>query len=115
MKKNIFTLIFSTLLLSSCSSSTPEDAVIGFTENMSKGEIEQAKEYATEAAASMLDLASSFGTMPLYPDYKCEILKDSIVNDNNVWVTFINQTGTEQEMQVVKIDGEWLVNMDLDK
>jgi len=97
-------------LLLSCSSG-PESAVKNFTENLAKGKIDQAKKYATEPTGKILDLASSFGGLPVNLDFKFEMVKDSII-DNRAWVTFTNQDEEEKTMELVKIDGVWLVHLE---
>lgn|SRR5690554_544950 len=109
MKKIITVFAMLTLLLS-CSSG-PESAVKNFTENLAKGKIDQAKKYATEPTGKILDLASSFGGLPVNPDFKFEMVKDSII-DNRAWVTFTNQDEEEKTMELVKIDGVWLVHLE---
>ncbi|MDU1890237.1 MAG: DUF4878 domain-containing protein [Dysgonomonas sp.] len=113
MKKLIFTL-FAVLFIYSCASG-PEKAARNFSENMAKGKVEEAKKYATEPTAKMLDLVStlsSFGGNNINPDFKFELVKDSI-EGNRAWVTFVDKsTDDEQTLELVKIDGDWKVNMD---
>lgn len=111
--KKIFAIIAVAIAMVSCSNG-PKDSVKNFTENLSKGKVNEAKKYATESTGKLVDLASSFGGMPIEPNYKFEFIKDSIV-DNEAWVKFKNQDKKEQEMHVVKIDGKWLVHMDRKK
>ena len=59
----------------------------------------------------MLDMANSMGIIPVDPDFKFEILNDSIVG-NKAWITIANPNGKSEIVQVVKIDGEWLVHME---
>ncbi len=113
MKKILFILAISSLLLS-CSSSGHVKAVKNFTENMAKGKTEEAKKYATESTAQMLSLVSSMGAGEIDPNFEFELVKDSVV-DKKAWVTFINQKGKEETVEVVKIDGKWLVHMDMQK
>ncbi len=108
--KRIFVVLALSLFLFSCSSG-PENAVKNFTENIAKGKVDKAKEYATESTGKMLDMLSGFGAIPIEPNFKFEMIKDSIV-ENRAWVTFINQDGEEDTVEVVKIDGEWLVHME---
>lgn len=107
--KKVFTVLALGLLLFSCSSG-PEVAVKNFTENLTKGKVEEAKKYATESTGAMLDMASSMGIVPVDPDFKFEMLNDSIVG-NRAWITIANPNGRSEVMEVVKIDGDWLVNM----
>lgn len=62
----------------------------------------------------MIDFASGFGGLPIDPDFKFEMVKDSIV-DNRAWVMYTDQNGKEKTIEVVKIDGNWLVHMDQKK
>ncbi|WP_324023506.1 DUF4878 domain-containing protein [Maribacter sp. BPC-D8] len=113
MKKIITTLLLA-FILTSCSSGGPKSAAKNFTENMSKGKIEEAKKYATESTGKLLDFASSLGSLPIEPDFKFKFVKDSIV-DNRAWVTFIDEKGKENDCELVKIDGEWLVHIESKK
>lgn len=111
--KKLLVIIGVGLLLTACSSG-PEKAAKNFTENLAKGKIVEAKEYATTATGSMLDLANSFGGLPINPDFEFQMKKDSVVN-NKAWVTFTNQDGKEEVMELVKIDGKWLVHLEAKK
>ena len=108
--KRILTVLCLAILLFSCSSG-PGESVKHFTENLTQGKVEEAKNYATEATGSMLDMASSMGIVPVDPDFKFEILNDSIVG-NKAWITIANPNGKSEIIHVVKIDGEWLVHME---
>lgn len=108
--KKIAMLVTLGLLMVSCSQG-PKDAAVKFTENVAKGKIEEAKKYATEPTGKLLDMAMSFGGMPVDPEAKVEFVKDSIV-DTKAWVTIKNPKGEEQEITLVKVDGKWLVNME---
>lgn len=108
MKKSSLILVVAVFLIS-CSSG-PEVAVKNFTENLTKGKVEEAKKYATETTGAMLDMASSMGIIPVEPDFKFEMLNDSIVG-NKAWIAIANPNGKSEVMEVVKIDGDWLVNM----
>tara|TARA_B110000196_G_C20631995_1_gene424492 strand:- start:91 stop:429 length:339 start_codon:yes stop_codon:yes gene_type:complete len=112
MKKTI-SIIALSILLFSCSSG-PENSAKNFTENLAKGKVEEAKKYATESAGTMLDLASSFGGLTVDPNFKFEMIKDSIV-ENKSWITYTNQKGEIETIELVKIDGDWLVHMDSKK
>jgi|GEM_PF-1062380 len=92
-------------------SSGPEEAVKNFTENLTQGKVKEAKKYATEATGTMLNMASSMGIVPVDPDFKFEMLNDSIVG-NKAWITIANPNGRTEVIQAVKIDGEWLVHME---
>ena len=108
MKKVIAILSLSAILWS-CSSG-PEKATMNFTENLAKGKVDEAKKYATESTGKMLDLVSGLGGLPVEPNFKFEMIKDSIA-ENKAWVTFKNQNGKTETLEVVNIDGNWLVHM----
>lgn len=112
MKKIVLTAALSVLLFS-CSSG-PESVAEKFTENLAQGKIEEAKKYATESTKSMLDLLNGFGGFPVNPDFEFKAEKDSVVG-NKAWITFTNQKGEEDVIELVKIDGKWLVHMEADK
>jgi hypothetical protein len=112
MKKIITVLAISTMLFS-CTAG-PESTAKNFTENLAKGKVDEAKKYATESTGKMLDFASGLGGVPIEPNFKFEMIKDSIV-ENKAWITFTNQKGNEETIEVVKIDGEWLVHVDSKK
>lgn len=112
MKKYFFALITIALMVS-CSSG-PKKAAQNFSENLAKGKIEEAKKYATESTGALLDFASKMGSSKVDPDFKFTFVKDSIV-DNRAWVTFKGKEDREQTLELVKIDGDWKVNMEMKK
>ena len=109
--RKLFTVLILSALFYSCSSG-PEKAVQNFTENLAKGKVEEAKKYATEATGKIVDLASNFGSVPVDPDFKFEVLNDSIVG-NRAWITISTPNGKGEVFQAVKIDGDWLVHMEV--
>lgn len=112
MKKLL--LLFSlSLLMFSCSSG-PEKVAGDFLENLSKGKVDEAKKYATESTGKMLDFVSSMTSLPVDPDFKFKPLRDSIV-DNKAWVFYVDKSGDETSIELVKIDGDWKVNMEAKK
>lgn len=112
MKKSILLLMLA-VFICSCASG-PETAVKNFTESLAQGKVTEAKKYGTESAGKMLDMLSVFGGIPAEPDFKFEMIKDSVV-DSKAWVTYKNAKGKEETVEVVKIDGEWLVHIDSKK
>lgn len=101
------------VFIASCSSG-PERTAKEFTENLSKGKISEAKEYCTESTGQMIDFASQLGGLTIDPDFKFNIIKDSIV-ENKAWVTYKDQNGKQDVVELVKIDGSWKVHMDSQK
>ena len=113
MKKN-FLLILALGLLFSCSSSGPKKTAQAFVDNLAQGKVDEAKKYATEATGQMLDMASAFGGIDVNPEFEFTFLRDSVV-DNSAWVYFADQDGKEDEIELVKVDGKWLVHMESEK
>ncbi|TYR37452.1 hypothetical protein FXV77_05455 [Sphingobacterium phlebotomi] len=108
MKRYLICLA-TVFLLCSCSRSHTEVAK-DFTENMAKGKIEEAKKYATESTGTMLDFAGGTGNLSVHPDFKFEVIRDSVA-DNRAWVVF-KDGNKEETVQLVKVDGKWLVHFD---
>lgn len=111
MKKILFLLMV--VFIASCSSG-PQKTAKEFTENLSKGKTLEAKKYCTEATGQMIDFASQLGGLPIDPNFKFNIVKDSIV-ENKAWVTFKDQDGEQDVVELVKIDGNWKVHMESQK
>ena len=112
MKKQLFGILVLGLLFS-CSSG-PQKAAQNFTENIAKGKIDEAKKFATEGTAKLLDLAKAFGGIPIEPDFEFNFLRDSVVK-KRAWVFYKNDKGNEDVVELVKIDGDWLVYMNANK
>jgi len=114
MKKAFFILL-TVVLMCSCSSG-PKSAAQNFSENLAKGKVDEAKKYATESTGKMLDFASGMGGgSKINPDFKFIFVKDSVA-DNRAWVTFKGaEEEREQTLELVKIDGDWKVNIDMKK
>jgi len=112
MKKLLLLAVASTFIIS-CSKG-PENAAKNFTENLAKGKVDEAKKYATQSTGKLLDFAGGFGALPVDPNFKFESVKDSIV-DNKAWVTYKTPNGQKKDIELVKIDGKWLVNMESKK
>ncbi|MCD7930664.1 MAG: DUF4878 domain-containing protein [Tannerellaceae bacterium] len=115
MKKCLLACFLFAFLVA-CSSG-PESAAQKFTENMAKGKYTEAKKYATESTGQLLDMVSGFGGGEVNPNFKFQLV-DKAVDGNMAEVTYRDKNqpeGAEQTLQLVKIDGDWLVNMDMQK
>lgn len=109
MKKYLVCFI-AICFLCSCSRSHT-DVARDFSENMAKGKIEEAKKYATDATGNMLDFASGTGSLSVDPNYKFTKIRDSVA-DNRAWVVFMDGN-REETLELVKVDGKWLVHIDM--
>ena len=97
-------------------SKTPEhqEVAIAFANNFAKGKLTEAKKYATETSAALIDLAGSLGGMNINPDANFRVVKDSIIGKKG-FVKLIDDSKEkpkEELYDVVMIDGEWKVNLD---
>lgn len=109
MKKYLFIVLVAVLGLTACSSG-PTDVAKNFSENLAQGKVDEAKKYATESTGKLLDMASGFGGIKVKPNFKFDAIKDSIVGDK-AWVFFKDENGEQQTVELVKVDGKWLVDV----
>lgn len=109
-------LLFVSVAFASCNCNSPKATAEKFTESMAKGNVEEAKKYMTPGTASLLDMmvkmtGSATDVIPTYPDFKFEMIKDSIVGDTAAWITYKGPQGNNEELTLVKQDGDWKVTM----
>ncbi|KGO79530.1 hypothetical protein Q763_13345 [Flavobacterium beibuense F44-8] len=109
------------LSLSSCSGNGPEDTAKKFIEYTNQGKFSKAKELSTDKTAAMLGMAEGFAQGKMEEmkeknkDVKVEITS-SEVNEDKATVKFKltggeNTSGSENQLNLVKVDGEWKVDM----
>lgn len=100
-------------VLASCAPA-PRSVAERFVENLAKGKISEAKKVSTDQTAKMLDLVSSFGSLPVEPDYKF-VFVDEEVDGNKATVRFKDsKTQDVSEIKLVKVDGQWKVHFESD-
>lgn len=111
--KKFLLLLFVSVAFVSCDTNSPKATAEKFTESMAKGDMEEAKKYMTTGTASLLDMAMKMSkdSIPKYPDFKFKMIKDSIVGDTIAWVTYTSPMGSQEELNLVKRDGQWKVTM----
>ncbi len=123
MKKlllSIITMVTITATLVSCGSKeTPKDVAVNFTKELNALNYDGAKKYGTPETVKFLDMLSSFSSM--VPDSLKEINKnfkveaiDETINGDNAEVHIMNGDKGDEKIQLVKINGKWLVNMTKD-
>lgn len=83
-------------------------------DNLAQGKVEEAKKYATEATGQLLDMANALGGIEVKPDFEFTFLRDSVA-DNSAWVYFADEEGKEDVIELIKVDGKWLVHADAKK
>lgn len=109
MKKYLFIALVAVFGLTACSQG-PTDVAKNFSEKLAQGKVDEAKKYATESTGKLLDMVSGFGGVKVQPNFKFEPIKDSIV-DEKAWVFFKDENGDKQTVELVKVDGKWLVDV----
>lgn len=111
--RKLLLLLFVSVVFVSCDSNSPKATAQKFSESMAKGDMEEAKKYMTPGTVSLLEMVTKMSgdSIPTYPDFKFEMIKDSIVGDTAAWVTYISPMGNMEELNLVKQDGEWKVTM----
>lgn len=112
--KKLVLILATVFFFLACGSSGPGVVAEKFSENLAKGKVNEAKKYATEATGEMLDLASSFGGLEVEPDFKF-VIKEEVIDGDKATVTFTDKDDNESTLDLVKIDGKWLVNVDMKK
>ncbi len=96
-------------------SNNRQDVAIAFAENLAKGKITEAKKYATETSAVLLDLSIKLGAkLEIAPDASFSIMKDSIMGKKAlVQVKDNNKAKAKGEWyDMVTVDDNWLVDLD---
>jgi hypothetical protein len=108
--KKLFILALLSALLVSCKDS-PSKVAKKFSQAVATGQVEEAKKYCTESTGKILDMSAAWGGLKENPNYKMNILRDSIV-DNLAFVFYTeDDSDKEQVMKLNKINGEWKVSM----
>ena len=103
------------LLLTSCGggASAPKDVTVKFLEATTKADFKEANKYASEETIKMLDMIKAFASMK--PDsvknkkVEIEVIEEKIDGDNAT--VRYKQNGKENAIKLVKIDGNWKVNI----
>jgi len=114
MKKTtlIIASISALLLLSGCGKS-PSKVAKAFCENLAEGKMTEAKKYATEQTGQLIDMAASMGAIETNPDYKFVLIDETI--DKNRAVVTCEAGPNDGKINLVKIDGDWKVDIKKDE
>jgi len=122
MKKTIFKtlLVFCSFFFLSCQKKGPEQVTMIFFKSMYSGDFESAKSYGTASTKAMLTMLESFGAQHQIKDNigktfaGMEITETKIDGDKATCnVKMLSKEGKNEESPVnlVKQEGEWLVNI----
>ena len=121
--KNVFFKAGTTLMiifLFACTGNTPERVAKNYLKAFNNHEFEEAKKYGTEVTAKLLDMQIAFlkmGTMPepVVKDRKIKMLDEKIINDTTAVVTYqMEGSKGDQTLNLVKLNGQWKVEMSKD-
>lgn len=114
-------VLFSAALVGCGSdSNTPEDVAVAFTEAVSSLEFGEAGQYATEESRNALEfLETIYSEMPeeeLEQELESvpetpSVVSTEVTGDSAI-VTLENGDGAQEVMNLVRVDGEWLVNFE---
>lgn len=102
----VFVLCF--IFLSSCSDS-PSEVTEKFFENLAHGNLEKAKEYATDGTCKQLDKYAEEETLEVHPDYECDILSEEIDGNKAVVTLDGDELFAPNEVNLIKTDRKWKV------
>jgi len=97
----------------------PAAVATKFLNHLRMFEFDEARKYGTEATGKMLDMFSMMlemskknGKEPDTPPKAIDIqVVKTAIDGKNAVVTYKNEEGKEQQLDLVKVKGKWLVNM----
>lgn len=104
----VLTVLVVLAMFASCAKKGPEQVAEKFLNHLSKQEFAEAKKYATESTQKMLDFLSQFPEQEV-KETKIENLKCTEEADK-AKCTY-TADGKEESIDLVKVDGKWLVDM----
>lgn len=102
------------ILISSCGGGAgPKETAEKFLTHINNFQFEEAKAYATEGTASLLDMVAGFAAMSEEkPEATAFEILDVTEDGDKATVTYKNQGAEESEtLTLVKQEGKWLVDM----
>lgn len=116
MNKLHYVLMVVFLLFTSCKrSEKPKDVADHFLSAWSKGDFEEAKNYGTEDSKKLLDMMNNFKLMvedsTFEKETKYKITREKIEGDNATVYYKEEGNSGESHLSLVKIYGEWKVNV----
>ena len=106
--RNIITVFFLIFLVG-CMGSSPSSTAKSFMSALQDGNATKAKEYATANTAVILDMMVAMGKLPNVKNFK--IVKE-LIDGNRAMVRYTEgDSGQEQELNLIKVDGDWKVQI----
>jgi hypothetical protein len=107
--KTLLAILSMVVILVGCSSG-PSDTAKEFLSRIASGEISKANELATESTAKLIGIASSFGGLPVDPDFDFQLIEEKI-DGNKATVKYKSKpNGKVEVIKLVKLNGKWKVH-----
>lgn len=116
MKKLLTFFVITGLIFTACKKGDkPKDVADHFLSAWSKGDFEEAKNYGTEDSKKLLDMMNNFKMMvedsTFKKEMKYEITREKIEGDNATVYYKEEGSNGESHLALVKVNGEWKVNV----
>ena len=120
----LFLMLMSMTMLVSCSGNGPESVAKKFLELTNKGEFDKAKEYCDKDTAKLIGMAAAMAGDEIEENKDNNVkivIVSSDVNEEEgkAIVTYkaieegqTEETASEKQIDLVKIDGDWKVTID---
>ncbi|MBC8147187.1 MAG: DUF4878 domain-containing protein [Bacteroidetes bacterium] len=121
MKKlfKVALVLLAVIAMNACNNSadTPESVAESFLNHLGKKEYEEAAAYGTEATKKYINVVEHFASMPGGDAEEVEVAEITNliakINGDAAVVTYMAD-GQEEQLDLVKVDGKWLVNISID-
>ena len=109
--KSLTVLVIAAVAFASCGSSgSPKAVAEKFLNHLQKKEYAEAKKLATKESEATIDMMASFGSMGgEQKEAKIEMKEEKIEGDKAT-VTY-TENGENKTINLVKVDGDWKVDM----
>ena len=116
MKKLLLVFGMAVLVLTACNKqNTPKAVADNFLKAWTSSDFEEAKKYGTEDSKKLLDMMNSFKSMVTDSSFNKEkeykITKEKTEGDNATVYYKVAGNNVEEHLQLVKVNGEWKVNV----
>lgn len=103
--------------ISSCKTNTPKAVAESFLLNVAKGNLDEAKKYADQNTQELLEQASDLSSLPdsvkdVGKNLKINIQSVKENGDKAVVTYTTSKLDQSQIISLIKIDGEWKVQLD---
>jgi len=112
MKKKLLNLVvvfLAVVALNACKTGdNPEAIAEKYLKHVAKQEWAEAKKLGTESTQQMIDMLASFGGEGTGADVKIEDMKCTV--DGETAVCTFKSNGEADKLDMVKVDGKWLVD-----